>query len=69
MNEINDFPEYFSTDEGHIWSAKSNRMLSESPDSNGYMKVNIRQNGKDRVVVVHRLIALAYLPVPYIRNY
>ena len=33
------------------------------------VKVNIRQNGKDRVVVVHRLIALAYLPVPYIRNY
>ena len=51
---------YAASDDGHIWSYKLNRFLLESKDPSGYLCVHIITD-KDRLIRVHRLVALAYL--------
>lgn len=52
---------YAASDDGHIWSYKINRFLSEHINKNGYYCVHIITD-KDRIVGIHRLVALAFLP-------
>ena len=62
MKLIPGYPGYFATKDGHIWSTKSNRILSECPyDSAGHVLVTLFVNGKRTSPKVHRLILLAYV--------
>ena len=38
------------------------KLLTQRPDFKGYLKVKVRVNGQDKIVFVHRLVALAFLP-------
>ena len=40
------------------------RMLKTQPDKNGYKRVHLRGNGKERAFQVHRLVAMAFIPNP-----
>lgn len=59
--------DYYVTDEGHIWSAKSNRFLTEHEDKNGYKKVRLcckdLAPGKTHTFSVHRLVLENFNPV------
>ena len=57
--EITDFPDYYVTDTGRVFSAKSKRGYLEIKQliRNSYHAVNLRNNGKQVKKYVHRLVA------------
>lgn len=66
MKEIEGFPGYFIEEDGTVWSESSGvrKKLKTRPDFDGYLKVNIRNNGKRCDFRVHRLVAQAFIPNP-----
>jgi hypothetical protein len=53
--EVPEYPGYFVTDDGKVYSVYRKRFLSlQSLD--GYLRVNLRKNGKSRKFLVHRLV-------------
>lgn len=59
MKEIPTCCGYFATEDGHIFSSKSNKILAEQEYS-GYLYASI--NGRPRRI--HRMVALAFIPNP-----
>lgn len=49
---------YAIDEEGHVWNTSRNREMGNSPNSNGYLRVQI--NGQR--ISIHRLVALAFVP-------
>ena len=62
--EIEDYPNYLIYPNGDVYNKKSNRLLKQSPDKNGYLKVCLSNNGKKKTIKIHRLIAIHYIPNP-----
>lgn len=53
-------------DDGSVWihrGTRNKRRFGNTSDK-GYKTVLIRDNGKERTVFVHRLVAMAYVPNP-----
>lgn len=59
-----DYEGYYITNDGRVWSAKSNIFLSPSTDKYGYKRVSMWIDGKQEWELVHRLVAKAFLPNP-----
>ena len=56
---------YKVTNDGNVFSIKSNKFLSKQVQSNGrYHTVSICKDGKPKTVRVHRLVAEAFIPNP-----
>lgn len=55
------FPGYFATEDGHIYSSKSHRVLAERESRLGYKRVNLFRDGKHCDREVHRLVLAAYV--------
>lgn len=53
-------------DDGSVWIHRGSRNKRRFGDTSkkGYKKVLIRDNGRERTVFVHRLVALAFVPNP-----
>ena len=49
---------------GNVLSVKRNKLLKPGKENNGYLKVILRKNGKNKNYYVHRLVALSFLPNP-----
>ncbi len=64
MHILEQFPDYIISKSGIIYSKLTKRILSKSIDKRGYVRANLNQNGKNKCVLVHRLIALCYVPNP-----
>lgn len=64
MKEIQEFPGYFVTENGEIWSNFRKKFLKFSIDKNGYFIVRLRKNNKTYRRLVHRLVAITYIPNP-----
>lgn len=72
MIELKDFPNYFITKEGDIYSTKIHssypkgelRKLKFGLNTRGYPMVILGKNGKRIGKLVHRLLALQFLPNP-----
>ena len=56
------YPGYMATDDGRIYSIKTKRFLKPSVGNHGYESVSLRTGGKTRTELVHRLVALAFVP-------
>lgn len=64
MRKINGFKNYSVTSCGRIWSDKRKSFLTPF-ESKGYLFVQMYDdNGVKRTVMVHRAVAMAYLPNP-----
>lgn len=61
---IKDFSLYEVSDQGNVRNVVSGLILSGSPDSNGYLLVDLRRNRKRFNRKIHRLVAEAFLPNP-----
>lgn len=59
---------YYVTDDGRVWSERSNKFLSQTKDKDGYMKVALCSTDlppkKVHRYSVHRLIMENFCPVP-----
>ena len=55
---------YAVTSCGKIWSYRSKRFLKPFAGKNGYLKVGLYKDNKKKNFLIHRLVALAYIPNP-----
>lgn len=55
---------YAVTSCGKVWSYRSNRFMKLTGDGGNYQSVCLTKDGKHRVLLVHRLVAEAYIPNP-----
>lgn len=52
---------YWVTEEGEVFSNITNKFLKKILNINGYYRTQIRENGKNKYVFIHRLVAELYL--------
>lgn len=65
MREIPGFSGYMISSSGMVFSLKRNRGVATKKDIKGYVKAQIyNDDGKCKSVLVHRLVAMAYIPNP-----
>jgi len=62
---INGFPDYVIHPCGtilRIWKSKTKE--KKATKTNGYMRIGLWKNGKEKLLFVHRLLALHFIPNP-----
>jgi len=65
MKNIKDYPGYYITEAGVVFSDKYGKLLEKKPKNNkGYFEVDLYNNGKRKAFKVHRLVAEAFIPNP-----
>ncbi len=63
MAGIEDYTDYEASDSGFIRNIKTNRVLKQTLNLNGYKVINIRQNGKNKMIFVHRILCALFKPI------
>ena len=58
------FPKYAITPDGQVWSFNRNRFLKQHPDNNKYLKVKLYNVLGSITYSVHRLVGMAFVPLP-----
>ncbi len=64
LREIPGYPGYLASRDGEIWSEKRGRFLAQCNHRQGYRQTGVFINGKGKTVLVHRLIAMAFITNP-----
>lgn len=63
IKQIEEFPDYYVSDTGEVFSIKSGEMKRmKLRNHRGWMAVSLFMNGKKREVSAHRLVAKAFIP-------
>jgi len=62
--EIEGYENYLIFEDGRVFSKKRNKFLKATPNSRGYLRLNLCKDGKLKLFQIHRLIALHYIPNP-----
>ena len=66
--QIEDFPDYYVTDTGNVFSRRNKlgrfRKLIPAHISSGYLRVTLCKERKQKMSFVHRLVANAFIPNP-----
>ena len=55
---------YLVSDEGHVFSVRSNKVLKPQVSNMGYWRIELNLNGKRQKEGVHRLVAECFIPNP-----
>lgn len=63
---INNYEDYQVNSKGDVFSLKKGNSVKKIPrkDGGGYLFVDLYKNGKPKVISVHRLVALHFIPNP-----
>ena len=61
---IHDFPNYLIYDDGKVFSKKRNKFLKPGKDRGGYHLIDLCKDGKRKHLLIHRLVAIHYIPNP-----
>lgn len=56
---------YQVSDYGRVMSLKTNRILKGRKDTSGYFMVVLCKDGKQKNILIHRLVAETFLPNPF----
>jgi hypothetical protein len=59
---IENYPNYFVTKEGKVINVKTNKILKPSFNTCGYQQVTLHNRIKSKNIVIHRLVANAFIP-------
>ena len=62
MKPILNYPNYFITEQGQVWSQHSKKFLTLSLHKDGYLYVSLNKNNVRKTFAVHKLVAQAFLP-------
>ena len=60
--EIQNYPNYLIYDDGRVYSKKTKIFMKHTLNNCNYYVVNLCKDGKQKHFLVHRLIALHYIP-------
>ena len=61
---------YYVTDDGKVWSERSQKFLNPQLDKNGYEKIQmVSKDGKRHRYSVHRLIMENFCPIKHMEVY
>jgi len=60
---IEDYPNYMVSDKGRVININRNKILKQHKTA-GYLRVSLSNKGKVRHLLVHRLVAMAFLGTP-----
>lgn len=63
MKRIEGFENYSIIEDGRVYSHYKERVISNRVDKWGYYVVNLRKDGRSYAKFVHRLVAMAYIPI------
>lgn len=55
---------YLISDDGRVFSVRSNRILTTRTEKTGYKTIELNVNGVSKKMFVHRLVAEAFIPNP-----
>ncbi len=66
--KIKGFENYSVSDLGNVRNDKTGRVLKESTDGRGYLKVDLRKNKTKHTKRIHKLVAQAFLANPEDKN-
>ena len=55
---------YAVTNCGKVWSYKNKRFLKPQKKRDGYLEVYLYKGGERKHYIIHRLVAMAYIPNP-----
>jgi hypothetical protein len=61
--KIDDFDNYSISSEGQVRNDKFDRILKQTLNHKGYYRVGLCENGKQKQYSVHRLVAIAFVPL------
>lgn len=64
MKEIKNYPGYFVSKNGEVWSSFKKKYLKQHECFYGYKSVSIKVNKKTKILKIHRLIAIHFIPNP-----
>jgi hypothetical protein len=64
FREIENFDNYEVSNFGNVRNKKTEKLLKQSFDKDGYCKVNLRENSKTTTLRIHRLVAFAFIDNP-----
>jgi len=62
--EILNYPNYLIHDDSRVFSEKRNIVRKPQKNNKGYEYVNLCKNGKYKHFLIHRLVAIHYIPNP-----
>ena len=62
--EITDFTNYLIYDDGRVYSKKRDKFLKPQVKKKGYRFFNLYNDTNDKWFLIHRLVALHYIPNP-----
>ena len=64
VKPIPGYPDYMIYDDGRVWSNKTNKFLKPAPNGRGYLTVELFNNSGSKRLLIHRLVASAFIPNP-----
>ena len=64
MTEITGYENYTIDETGLVMNIKFNRIMKLTINNKGYLKIGLYKNNKTKFFLVHRLLALAFIPNP-----
>src|SRR5690242_283644 len=59
--QITDFPDYYINIYGTVYNSKTDYILEQTDNGNGYLDVRLTRGGKSKHKYVHRLLAEAFI--------
>ena len=62
--DIKGFEDYQVTDDGRVWSKKSNKWMKQRLDRYGYPRISFHDGDKVLTFTIHRLVAKHFIPNP-----
>lgn len=63
LKDIKKYPDYKISKNGRVYNSK-NKELKQTKNRDGYLMVNLSNNGNVKTCQVHRLVAETYIPNP-----
>lgn len=66
--EIPGYPSYKVSNTGKVYSRKGNRLMKSAPNARGYHTVQFTESGKGKNFMVHRLVLMAFRPIPNVHE-
>ena len=62
--QLEDYPNYFVTETGDVYSDKSGKIKKINPNIRGYLRFDFRKDGKVYTKKIHRLLAETFINIP-----